>query len=88
VFLRTSKLTSPIVLLRPTIDCPSVDVIMTSKELAINVLFLSMLISLDHICYSCSLNLNVGFFTMFGALLLQLVGTSYIMDNSLVIFQI
>jgi hypothetical protein len=54
---------------------------MTSTELAANVLFPSMLISLDHIRYSCDLNLNGGFFTMFGSLLLQLVGISYIMDK-------
>ncbi len=61
-----------------------------SKSLPTIVLFFSMLINMNHICYSCGLNLNACFFMMFGSLLFQLVGTDYVSfwTNSLVIFYI
>jgi hypothetical protein len=61
-----------------------------SKNLLVVVLLLGLLISLNHICYSCDLNLNGGFFMMFGSKLLQLIGINYVSlcTNSLVIFHI
>jgi hypothetical protein len=78
VFPRIGGLTSPIVMLFNLglmLTAQLLMLMQLSKNLLVVVLFPSLLISLDHIHYFCCLNLNGGFLTMFGSILLQLVGT-------------
>lgn len=61
-----------------------------SKNLFIVVLLFGLLISIDHICYSCDLNLNGGFLMTFGSKIFESIGINYVplSTNSFLIFHI